>query len=580
MDDLLRTYARKRREDAGEPQGMHPATRRLLQAEAAKLRPREAAPQLTPWSWLLARWPRVAFAVGVFAVLTVVVWNWIPDRGQSSSPLVMAKQEEKDKEVSQPSTPSRDELAPAKSQAGNRPEQDKDFAARLKAEAKAPAARPLDEVQLSDSARAADAQADMKLKKDSTIRGMNRQPAPTDGLQLAEAGGLAATRESEKQTVARKLDAGTTPTRFAAGQAASRSEPLALTAPPAGANLAQKPSADASGTKVGVTYSAPGAPAAAEPSLRLPIVTQANPVTDAVPSSGLPGGLGRGAERQVTTFNQITVPAPPSSSTSAVLAFDTRVDQTKGGRDNFGVAKGNNTGAVSVGDLASIRARATGAGGVLIAGEKNQPQSLYKQVYRFQRQVEPEKPAAAKAKVVKAPAPASVLLTFDFEQDGDSVRVTDSDGSVYAGRFVTDAEIGRARFAEIGEGLNSPDAAGAEKRLELNTASGARNFYSKAGSGFSTTNRIFRANGTNRTYGQLVTIEALLSGESRAATLAGTTTPPSVRPPGEPTPKTAGAAPLSATAAASEALKAERLVGRMRIGASEEVKLIAVPVAK
>ena len=43
MDDLLRTYARQRREDAGGSPELHPATRRLLQAEAASLRPRPAA---------------------------------------------------------------------------------------------------------------------------------------------------------------------------------------------------------------------------------------------------------------------------------------------------------------------------------------------------------------------------------------------------------------------------------------------------------------------------------------------------------------------------------------------------------
>ena len=98
MEDLLRTYARKRREDAGEPPEMHPATRRLLQAEATKLRPREATSQPTFWSWFLLRWPRVGFAVGILALLTVVVWNGMLSRNESSSPTLFAKQDRRPKQ--------------------------------------------------------------------------------------------------------------------------------------------------------------------------------------------------------------------------------------------------------------------------------------------------------------------------------------------------------------------------------------------------------------------------------------------------------------------------------------------------
>lgn len=43
MDDLLKAYAKKRRDEAGAPMAMHPATRRLLQSEVAKLKPASAA---------------------------------------------------------------------------------------------------------------------------------------------------------------------------------------------------------------------------------------------------------------------------------------------------------------------------------------------------------------------------------------------------------------------------------------------------------------------------------------------------------------------------------------------------------
>src|SRR5205809_922369 len=92
MDQLLRTYARKRREEAGGPPELHPATRRLLQAEAAKLRPRTDPARRTGWTWLVAHWPRVAISAGLCAVLGVVVWNIVPGRESSPSRMMLAQQ--------------------------------------------------------------------------------------------------------------------------------------------------------------------------------------------------------------------------------------------------------------------------------------------------------------------------------------------------------------------------------------------------------------------------------------------------------------------------------------------------------
>src|SRR5882672_11897194 len=94
MDELLRNYARKRREDAGGAPELHPATRRLLQAEAAKLRPPPSAAPRTAWSWLVAHcvahWPRVAISAGLCAVLTVTIWSLLPGREQSPSTMTLA----------------------------------------------------------------------------------------------------------------------------------------------------------------------------------------------------------------------------------------------------------------------------------------------------------------------------------------------------------------------------------------------------------------------------------------------------------------------------------------------------------
>jgi hypothetical protein len=574
MDDLVRTYARKRREDAGESLEMHPATRRLLQAEAAKLRPSEATPQRTLWTWLFLRWPRVAFAVGLFVLLAVAVWKGIPDRGQSS---LFAKRDEMAREVS----PARDSEHEgiAKAQLGDRVEQDKDVAKQPEPEAKKLTERSLDEVRQKNLLREPDPQSDLKLKKESVTVGANVQQTPSGGLKPAEA-----------PTMRRTLDAGATSTRFAGGEPANRPAPQATSQAPSGLNLALTPGADASGRQRSFTYSAPGSAPAADAYSQLPLLKQASPQTNAAPFFKFPAGPGLGAERQPADLSlvappAITPPAVPSPNTSAVLAFETRNNPAKAGRADFGEDKLDGTASTSLADRSQVRARVTGAGEVLVA--KGATQSvLPRQSVRFKRQAEPEKPAPAKAAM--EPASAGMLSTFEFEQDGDQVRVIDSDGSVYAGGFVSAVEAGKARFAEMAEESNRPALAAAEPRRQSTTPEATRRYNASFANGPSTTNRVFRVNGTNRTSGQFVTLEASLTASSeveingalRGLTVARPTAPAPAPPAVEPKSKVSAPAPTTAAAVPSEAMEARRLVGVLRLGASNEVKLIAVPVAK
>jgi hypothetical protein len=584
MEDLLRTYARKRREDAGEPPEMHPATRRLLQAEATKLRPREATSQPTFWSWFLLRWPRVGFAVGILALLTVVVWNGMLSRNESSSPTLFAKQDQEAKAVSQKSIPARDAMPAPAAPVGGVAEQDKDFAKRPQPEVPAPSVRLLDEVRSDDSLRAAGGQADLKLKEESSARGLRLRQAPADRLKGAEAEAVAESLES--QVLVRKLDAGAPTPRVAADQAANRLEPPTTNLLATGVSLAPAPSVNSRGKQQGFTYSAPGAAPPVDSFSQLPLVTQASPATSAVPSFLFPGGPARDAERQRTDLGKITVPAAPSPNTSAVLAFESRNNEVNGGRADLGAKAKNGTTSSSLGDRSQAPALTTGAGEVLLAKEPTPPPALARQYFRFQRLAEVKKPVAAKAAMESSPA--GVLATFDFEQDGDRVRVIDSDGSVYAGRFVTGAEIGQARYAEIGEVLKSSVPAGTEASRPASTADASRRYSILAGSSTPTTNRIFRVNGTNRTYGQLVTIEALLSGGSDGSTAresfgnrpADTPALKSARPAAEPVSKPPAAATASAPLLTSDMRESRRLVGKLRVGGSTEVEIIAVPMAK
>jgi hypothetical protein len=71
IEKLLRAYAKKRRAQAGDPLTLHPATRRLLQGEVARRKPRpdddEEEASVTLWELFRQRWALLAgFALIVF----------------------------------------------------------------------------------------------------------------------------------------------------------------------------------------------------------------------------------------------------------------------------------------------------------------------------------------------------------------------------------------------------------------------------------------------------------------------------------------------------------------------------------
>src|SRR3954468_14264505 len=75
MDELLKAYAKKRSEEAGARPELHPATRRLLQGEVARVYPKAAADPTTPWyRSILLLWPRFAFAAGIVVLLGGTLW--------------------------------------------------------------------------------------------------------------------------------------------------------------------------------------------------------------------------------------------------------------------------------------------------------------------------------------------------------------------------------------------------------------------------------------------------------------------------------------------------------------------------
>lgn len=90
MDALLKAYAEKRRKDAEPAMEVHPATRRLVLAEVTKQQtPARAKP--SPFQSLIALWPRLGLAFGLFLFLGALAWflrhpNDQPDQLAKNTP--------------------------------------------------------------------------------------------------------------------------------------------------------------------------------------------------------------------------------------------------------------------------------------------------------------------------------------------------------------------------------------------------------------------------------------------------------------------------------------------------------------
>jgi hypothetical protein len=94
IEKLLRRYAKKRRDDAGAPVELHPATRRMLQGEVARQFPRRTAAEgeATTFAQVLKLWRRqLIWALPVLIVLGVGVWMLVGPNEKSGSEFDLAK---------------------------------------------------------------------------------------------------------------------------------------------------------------------------------------------------------------------------------------------------------------------------------------------------------------------------------------------------------------------------------------------------------------------------------------------------------------------------------------------------------
>src|SRR5213593_2464022 len=96
VEELLKAYARKRREEAGTDFELHPATRKLLQSEVARQYGRRGAGKRNFFSSLVRFWPRIAFAGAAVVILSLVLWNVTRQPNRTSAAYEMAQAQRKD----------------------------------------------------------------------------------------------------------------------------------------------------------------------------------------------------------------------------------------------------------------------------------------------------------------------------------------------------------------------------------------------------------------------------------------------------------------------------------------------------
>ena len=91
IEKALRAFAKKRREEAGAPPELHPATRRLLQGEVSRRFGKGAREQRSFAQVLAGIWPKARWALAVSALLGILAAILVPALTERTNKVTLAK---------------------------------------------------------------------------------------------------------------------------------------------------------------------------------------------------------------------------------------------------------------------------------------------------------------------------------------------------------------------------------------------------------------------------------------------------------------------------------------------------------
>jgi len=117
MEDLLRAYARKRREQAGAPFQLAPRVRARLQQEVRSVLGKSTVPPQPRWGLSLAGWLRLALGGAAAALVVAMIWNYTSNHNATRQ-FAKAPTWESNWRVTSPPPPAAAHTAPAPAPSG------------------------------------------------------------------------------------------------------------------------------------------------------------------------------------------------------------------------------------------------------------------------------------------------------------------------------------------------------------------------------------------------------------------------------------------------------------------------------
>jgi hypothetical protein len=385
IEKLLRRAAQKRSDEAGAPPELHPANRRLLQAEVARQFPQAAAPQreASPpfWVALTRRW---AYALALIPVIGILALVLVPSLSKSKSKGSMELAKNSPAEPMAPPAVLTDAALASQPAAATRAESD-----RLAYDSLAPgrsgggnliATRSL-EFESQPAATVTGATFSSANREDSTLRVVTDSSASDTSSYGFNLAGAATARRQEEATG--RLAKGTETEFF------YRSAPTAVAQPQPQPATKIVSSGEAKAKTADVALQSASAPAR-----ELGVKTEASRVTNFYAAAP----------------KELNAATPPPAGTINNLGAIAATEIAKDGYSD---------------DKAWL-ARGGGGGGA----DRQQRLTLNSQAFsNLSAEQMAEKKYDNRARKLTPP----VLVNFKVEQAGRDLRVVDGDGSVYNG---------------------------------------------------------------------------------------------------------------------------------------------------
>jgi hypothetical protein len=517
IEKELRDFAKKRREEAGAPFELHPATRRLLQGEVARQFGKNPRARRTFLQALATSWPKLAWGAAVVGLMAVIAAVILPGLNQEENPATLAKNE-------RILGPAKDSInAPAPGAAGT---------------------------EINGSAGTVELASKKSELFDQPKEASTRsQPAQVDNSPLVT---LAEPRAGEKSLLS--------PGSRRAEQGREDSKIVPPTSTPTLAEADRKPGSDSFAPSDGLAGNlrAGGGPTAAP-----------------APPSGFGGALPANslAENKLLLERSPTLPTGAASATVAgrSTAESELMKRPEQKADNLDLVSKSLVQPPSSATLALNESTAENRFRYYADDS-----SRDKEAANIQRFTQVATAPKAKTGSPRKSAPAQNLLaSFQVEQNGGDLRILDQDGSVYSGYIQAGETLRRLRSTTA-----TPEPASDARLYKSAEASSPQTSANPQRQDQALKNYFFRVAGTNRTFKQQVVFSGSFFPTNAGLFLSATNRPaPAGNAVNEVI--TAGQrAPLQATPLPPLPLSNSRISGNATINNQRQIEINAVPAAR